>query len=217
MTPVIDPVGNEGLHFFGRTTASATHELKNALAIIRENAGLLKDYMAMADQGKPVDPGRMKTAAGRIEDQVSRADNLLKSLNQYAHSVDDHSKEIDLNTLLTIFETLLLRPAVMKQVTLQCVPAATSATVCTAPFFLLAAMENCLSLALTMSGPGETIRVGISAPPAKAIQFQLPGSFTASSQESFPDEPQTELLTRIGATMEIIPALGRITIHLKEG
>ena len=32
-------VGQSGLTYFGRTTASISHELKNALAIIKENAG----------------------------------------------------------------------------------------------------------------------------------------------------------------------------------
>jgi C4-dicarboxylate-specific signal transduction histidine kinase len=51
-----DPIGDAGLQFFGRMSASISHELKNALAIIKENAGLLADYVAMMGKGTPIDP-----------------------------------------------------------------------------------------------------------------------------------------------------------------
>ena len=40
-----------GLQFFGRMSASISHEIKNVLAIINENAGLLEDFSLMADRG----------------------------------------------------------------------------------------------------------------------------------------------------------------------
>ena len=33
----------EGLRFFGKVNASISHEIRNALAVINENAGLIKD------------------------------------------------------------------------------------------------------------------------------------------------------------------------------
>ena len=36
-------IAREGFQFFGKMSASISHEIKNALAIINENAGLLED------------------------------------------------------------------------------------------------------------------------------------------------------------------------------
>ena len=83
MTTMIDAVGEQGLRFFGSTTASVSHELKNALAIIKESAGLLNDYMTMIDKGRPITPDRLRTVTARIEGQVQRSDQLIRSLNRF--------------------------------------------------------------------------------------------------------------------------------------
>ena len=38
-----DIIGGEGLQFFGKMSASISHEIKNVLAIINENTGLIED------------------------------------------------------------------------------------------------------------------------------------------------------------------------------
>jgi hypothetical protein len=38
-----DSLGRQGLQFFGKISASVSHEIKNVLAVIGENAGLLED------------------------------------------------------------------------------------------------------------------------------------------------------------------------------
>ena len=51
MTSASDGIGRLQLRYFGQVSASISHELKNVLAILNENAGLLQDYAAMAEQG----------------------------------------------------------------------------------------------------------------------------------------------------------------------
>jgi len=55
-----------GLQFFGKMTASISHEIKNVLAIINENAGLLEDLALMADGGAEIEPQRLKICPGRL-------------------------------------------------------------------------------------------------------------------------------------------------------
>ncbi len=81
-----------GLQFFGRMSASISHEIKNVLAIINENAGLLEDFSLMADRGVPIDPGRLKTMAEKVKRQISRADGIIKNMNRLAHSIDETIK-----------------------------------------------------------------------------------------------------------------------------
>ncbi|MCP3901564.1 MAG: sensor histidine kinase, partial [Desulfobacteraceae bacterium] len=38
--------------FFGKITASITHEIQNVLAIIKENAGLMEDFLLINQSGE---------------------------------------------------------------------------------------------------------------------------------------------------------------------
>jgi hypothetical protein len=58
MSAKLEIVAETGLQFFGKMTASISHEIKNVLAIINENAGLLEDRDAAT--GKYV-PGGYET------------------------------------------------------------------------------------------------------------------------------------------------------------
>ena len=53
MNLVNDPLGESGLRFFGKISASISHEIKNAIAVMNENAGLIKDLIMMAERGRP--------------------------------------------------------------------------------------------------------------------------------------------------------------------
>ncbi|MCP4722843.1 MAG: hypothetical protein GY860_25600 [Desulfobacteraceae bacterium] len=77
-----------GISFFCKMSASATHEIKNTLAIINENAGLLEDLSMMAEKGHPLALERVKDISQRVAKQVGRADLVLKKLNRLSHSVD---------------------------------------------------------------------------------------------------------------------------------
>ena len=54
MSAKLEIVTESGLQFFGKMTASISHEIKNVLAIINENAGLLEDLALMADRGAEI-------------------------------------------------------------------------------------------------------------------------------------------------------------------
>jgi signal transduction histidine kinase len=63
----------EGIRFFGEISASISHEIKNVLAIINENAGLLQDMIMMNEKGLPLNPERLSKLAHSISGQVARA------------------------------------------------------------------------------------------------------------------------------------------------
>ena len=71
-----DIMATEGLQFFGKMTASISHEIKNTLAIMNENAGLLEDLSILAERGRPLDLERVKRIAGQVTKQIHRADGL---------------------------------------------------------------------------------------------------------------------------------------------
>jgi len=74
-----DVIGDEGLRFFGKISASISHELKNTFAVINENAGLLEDFSVMAEKGIPMDPARLMKLGGTIRKQICREDGHADS------------------------------------------------------------------------------------------------------------------------------------------
>lgn len=86
-----------GPAYFGRMGASISHEIKNCLAIMNQNAGLMSDHLMMAQKGVPIDIERFSGIVQRIEKQIVRADGIVKSLNSFSHSMDKPEQRIDLD------------------------------------------------------------------------------------------------------------------------
>ncbi|MFH1050612.1 MAG: hypothetical protein V1779_06725 [bacterium] len=86
----------ESMKFSGKVTASISHEIKNVLAIINENAGLLQDISGMIEEGFVLSPQRLSAIALKIENQIARANDIISRLNRFAHSVDEEILEFDI-------------------------------------------------------------------------------------------------------------------------
>ncbi|CCO25313.1 sensor histidine kinase [Maridesulfovibrio hydrothermalis] len=108
----------DGLRFFGQISATISHDLKNVLAIINEDAGLLQDLSLMAGQGMELAPERLIKLAEKIQNQVKRGDSIIKNMNKFAHSVDLPECEVDFYELTSLVISLLTRIASRKCVTL---------------------------------------------------------------------------------------------------
>jgi signal transduction histidine kinase len=215
MTDKPDMIGQAGLQFFGCMSASISHELKNALAIIKENAGLLSDYIHMMGKGMSVEPERFDKIAGRIEAQTHRADAIIKNLNQFAHSVDIPVKSVDLNEILDLLVALHRRPAAMRQVELEPRPAVSPVTVTTNPFVLLNLLGLVLAFSLqTLPGGGVmTLSTGPAQSEAE-VGFGDLQNLADVPADQFPGEHINALLTALGATAIIEPEACRIVVRL---
>ncbi|MFV0436330.1 MAG: hypothetical protein ACK5PS_02905 [Desulfopila sp.] len=102
-------------------TAMVTHDLKNTLAIINENAGLLDDLAIMADDGGvPVE--RVQGAAGKVAQQVGRSNAIIKNLNRFAHSGDVPVGRGAVGDIVQLMVDLTTRRAAMQniQVAVRC-------------------------------------------------------------------------------------------------
>jgi len=136
-----------GMRFFGRMSASATHEIKNTLAIINENAGLLEDLTLMAEKGHPLATERVKDISQRLARQVHRADLILKKLNRLSHSVDLTRELVDLEKAVIFVLDLAGRLLEIQQVTVEITPPLSPMVVDTNLFYL----QNAIWLAIDMA------------------------------------------------------------------
>jgi signal transduction histidine kinase len=148
---------NSALQFFGNITASVSHEIKNVMAIINENAGLLEDYSLMAGKGIPIDPQKLISLSGKITTQIKRADLIIQNMNKFAHSVDEPIRRFDLVEMLELVTALSGRLASMREVTLDLKKPSDAITLTTHAFFLKNLVWRCLCFAMNVAGPGKTV------------------------------------------------------------
>ncbi len=83
--------------FLAAMTASATHEVRNVLAIIKESAGLVEDLTQVYNARGSLDTEKVQKALARIGAQVRRGADLLTHLNRLAHTLDQDVSTVELN------------------------------------------------------------------------------------------------------------------------
>ena len=174
MSAYQESIGECGLHCFGSISASISHELKNALAIINENAGLLEDLSLMAEKGRPLDPVRLKNLAANIGKQIQRADGIIRNMNRFAHSADEPVKCIDLGETLALTVALSSRLAAMKSITLNFIPPPQPICVTTRLFYIENLIWLCLKEIFERAGAEKEITLTLRPQPEGAAVIFSP-------------------------------------------
>jgi len=147
----------EGVRFFGEISASISHEIKNVLAIINENAGLLQDMVMMIEKGMPLSPERLSGLAQSIIRQVNRGDRIVKGMNRFAHSADHPTEIVDIGEVIHFISMLAARLIAMKGETPQIEVPATPVTAVTNRFFLEDLVWACLCRAMDARAQDQTV------------------------------------------------------------
>lgn len=191
-----DKDGVTGLEFFGVVTASISHDINNRLAVINENAGLLDDYVQMYRNGGEMDTEKLSRVAASLKRNVSRANEIVKMLNRFAHSADRPEAQVDLRDVLTLTAALANRIAEMRDVSISLDPDSEPATVTTSVYHLLNVIWLCINGAVESTPPGGTVNLksatsgthtvlSIGLEPANGIvkNIQLPESSELLARE----------------------------------
>ena len=195
-----DVIGETGLQFFGKVTASISHEIKNALAIINENAGLLEDLALMAGEGKPIKPEKLEILAEKITKQIRRADGIIKNMNTFAHSVDESVKSIDLGETVEIVALLSHRLASMRGVSLEPSRPSKPVIITTNPFFLKTLVWLCLDFAIDAAGEEKSVGLGVEeSENSGRVRFTKLAGLKEVPLDTFPSERQRAVLSVLNA------------------
>jgi signal transduction histidine kinase len=191
-----------GLRFFGKMTASISHEIKNVMAIINESAGLLEDYSLMTKKGIPIDPERIQVISDRVAAQILRADGIAANMNSLAHSVDGFQKSVSIKETLELAVGLAKRLADMRSITLELQPPSDPSTVITSPFHLQNLIWQVLDFAMDASGDGKTVGLNFETGQGSVkIRFTGLEGLTDLSETAFPTEKEKALLQMLSATI----------------
>lgn len=187
---------HRGLDFFGRVTASATHDIKNELAVINEQSHLVQELLEMAMQGRETDPARLGELIGRVIVRVGRADQAVKRLNAFAHSAERDKTACDVRQALDLVVRLFTRLAGLKGVTLEMAESSGSSLQLQAPPIVLEeAMWAALQAAVAAAVKGTRLGVELSGGAGSAVML-FRGSF-----DNRPQPPAAEVLEPLGATV----------------
>lgn len=209
-----DSIGQSGLQFFGRVSASISHELKNVLAIINENAGLLEDLTFAAQRGAAIDPEKLNKTAQNFLKQIHRADEILKNMNRFAHSVDQFSQQVDLHEVATLVANLAGRLAAMRKVSLEVASPQETIALTTNPFLLENLIWLCLDFAIAATNAGGALTIATEKT-AAGICLHITG--IDSLAEAFPDKlpaGHQEILTALGINLVSDTATDTLTLNL---
>ena len=199
MSPSSEQIGQEELQYFGKVSASVTHELKNVLAILNENAGLLQDFAAMAEQGQPLDPERIRRLAATMLTQINRGDDIIKRMNRFAHSADDKHATVELGELVTMVVELFGRTATNRGITVEVKSAVEAVHINTDPF----ALETLLG--------GLLYRITESAPDANPLTLVLDSQVDGAQLKLTGLAEQADIINSILGSNEIKALLATLS------
>ncbi len=217
MSAKLEIVTESGLQFFGKMTASISHEIKTVLAVINENAGLLEDLALMADEGAAIEVQRLKNMSRVVMKQVSRADAIMNNMNRLAHSVDESIKTIDLNDLLELLVALSNRFASMRGVGIQSKRNQGPVKLRTSPFFLMNLLWLCLDFAMDAAGEDKIVEL-VTQKTETGIEvfFKRLGGLAGTPLKPFPAEPEKGLCDLLSAELEVSTGNQEIVVRIVE-
>ena len=157
MESLLEKASLEGLRFFGRISASISHELKNTLSIMNESAGLLEDLALMAEKGKSLDASRVKSLGSSIKRQIQRTDQIIRNMNRFSHMVDKPLKEIEVVDFLDFILRVSQRLTAAKGIMIKVETGTQPLTVLTRPFFLHSLIWLLLEAGMELAGQSKEL------------------------------------------------------------
>jgi hypothetical protein len=150
---------NSGLRFFTRVSATVSHEIKNVLAIINENAGLLEDFVLMAEKGSPLSAERINLVAGKLRKQVKRADGIVRKMNRFAHSTDHPDEMADLYETTVFLLDICGRMLDSSKVAVNIIPPKSPVKIRTNLFYLQEIIFLCIETLMSDSASTKAIDI----------------------------------------------------------
>ena len=152
-------INQGGLRYFGDMTASISHEIKNSLAIMNENTGLLQDLLAASQNGRQLNLDQIDQIANRITKQVHRMNHITEKINLFSHSIDFPEKTIDVGEVLELAVSLGSRIASYRNIEIKPVLPERKIFITTQVFFLLHLIWLVTDSTMTAVGPNRTIEI----------------------------------------------------------
>jgi len=133
---MIDDSKRQEIAFVGKITAGVTHEINNVLAIIKESSGLMEDLLSLSEGNSFPFSDKFSRSLSTVQEQINRGVELVKKLNQFAHTSDEPVAQADLNRLVEQIVFLSQRFARKKKIVMHFHPSEEAIFIITNPLLL---------------------------------------------------------------------------------
>jgi hypothetical protein len=211
------PPDKAGLVFFSTVSGSLCHEMRNVVAALNENAGLLGDFVLVGAKGRPVDPGRVDVVNQRVARFVARADRLLTSFSRLAHGMDKERGAVDLQEIAQDVVALggRLIAASGREVQVGGQPGAVATT---SPFVARLLLWRCLEAILADEGHREPTAITVAVTPGGAEMHLSAGDDRGAwRRRGIPDELELQLCALARCSMAVDETTGDLLIRWDAG
>lgn len=206
-----------GLAFFGRVSASISHEIKNTLAIINENAGLLEDLTHLAEKGLPLSADRLQRLSNTIKRQVARADGIVQKMNRFSHTTDRTVQPVNLYETTVFVTEVCDRLISIRNVSVNVTPPATPVIVSSGLFYLEHLIWACMDFMMHAQRSGNAITLTFEKrSPGAQIKLSGSGSLETVSAGIFPSQTEKTLQESLQADIHVDAGNAEILILLPE-
>jgi C4-dicarboxylate-specific signal transduction histidine kinase len=199
-------VDTDGAAFIARVTASATHEIRNVLAIVRESAGLIDDLVRSSPGGDAPIRERMVRALERVDAQVARGAEIVATLNRFAHGLERTEGTLDLAEEVPHAVCLCRRSAAQRRHTLEARPGDAALPVRVAALPLQMALEAAFGCCLDrLPAPGTVSVRAVRAGDGAAVECAAEAGAAAVAPQPATTEGWRRLATlaeAAGASVE---------------
>ena len=211
MEPLNDTLDAACLQVFGKISAAVSHDLKNVLAIVNENAGLLDDLALRAAKGGEIPLDRLNVATSRMLKQVKRGDAVLKNLNRFAHTTDAPLLQGNVAETVALMVDLAGRQAAMRETVITVAPDAAMISTCLVYLesFIYLLLRHALevlprkeSVEITVAAEGETV----------CIRLVNPAGLPLIQDDVFPGAQEKALMERLKIDLQALP--GTVALRL---
>jgi C4-dicarboxylate-specific signal transduction histidine kinase len=202
----------EELTFFGTVTASISHDLNNAIAIIEQTAGLLEDLILDCEGDQAVNKEQLQRIVDRIGRQTQRGAAIVHRLNAFAHSVDEPEREIDLGDLTETVTALAHRMADRRRARLEFQQRDAVLRIRNNPFRVQQALYLSLKEALSLAPEGAGLVLSTGSRDTRAWIEVVSETVGDSAAPELSDIQR--LMARLGGSLESTLQDGKLTIRL---
>jgi len=193
------------LQYFGNMLPSHSHEAKNVLAVINENAGLMNDYILMAQKGKSLNLERLSSLSAAIRKQVVRLNGLITDVRQAAEGIDNSTQEICLVDHARQVSELLSTKAAIRSVRFEVSASEEPILIHAKPVLLLHMLWVCLDYAMSASKQGSQIGLTLEkgTKDAGVLISGIDGLDSSTITAIMPDEQRNAILSALAAGLKI--------------
>ena len=198
-------VCKEILQYFRAMLPSHSHEAKNVLAVINENAGLMDDYILMAQKGKSLNLERLSSLSSTIRKQVVRLNGLITDVRQAAEGIENNSQEICLVNYTRRVSELLSKKAATRSIRFEVCAREEPILIHAQPVLLLHLLWICLDYAMAAGKQGSQIGLTLEKGTEDAVVLisGIEGLVSATITTIMPDEQRNAVLSALNAELKI--------------